>query len=137
MLNLDMCRPKEVELHLCTWSIPNHVYRLCFRECQRTKRRFIYRWFPWYHQILIVKVNRHKAMFVIEWGSFQYIFMSFVLNNAPIVFTCVVVETFKEFIHKILEVCHDCWNVFSLVENHVEVLWLMLDQCIQMHISLN
>jgi hypothetical protein len=42
--------------------------------------------------------------FATEWGSFQYIVMSFGLKNAPTVFSRVVVVTFKKFIHKFLEV---------------------------------
>jgi hypothetical protein len=42
--------------------------------------------------------------FVIEWGSYQYTMMLFGLKNAPAVFSRVVVATFKEFIHKFLEV---------------------------------
>jgi hypothetical protein len=52
-------------------------------------------------------------------------------------FSRVVDATFKEFIHKFLEVYLDDWNVFSLLKGHIEVLRLMLDRCRQCHISLN
>jgi hypothetical protein len=63
--------------------------------------------------------------------------MSFGLKNAPTIFSRVVVTTFKEFIHKFLEVYLDVWKMFSLLKDHVEVLRMMLDRCTQCHISLN
>jgi hypothetical protein len=63
--------------------------------------------------------------------------MPFGLKNAPAIFSRVVVATFKEFIHKFLEVYLDDWTVFSLLKYHIEVLRLMLDRCRQCHISLN
>ena len=63
--------------------------------------------------------------------------MPFGLKNAPTIFSRVVVAAFKNFIHKFLEVYLDDWIVFSLLKDHVEVLRLMLDRCIQCHISLN
>ena len=52
--------------------------------------------------------------------------MPFVLKNAPSIFSRVVVEVFKEFIHKFLEVYFDDWTVFGLLKKHVEALRLML-----------
>jgi hypothetical protein len=63
--------------------------------------------------------------------------MSFGLKNAPAVFSRVVVAVFKEFIHKFLEVYLDDWTVFILLQDHVELLRLMLDKCRQHQISLN
>jgi hypothetical protein len=74
---------------------------------------------------------------VTEWGSYQYTIIPFGLKNAPAVFSRVVVATFKEFIHKFLEVYLDDWTVFSLLKDHIEVLRIMLDRCRQCHISLN
>lgn len=53
---------------------------------------------------MIALENRHKTTFEIEWGSYQYIVMPFGLKNAPAIFSRVVVATFKEYIHKFLEV---------------------------------
>jgi hypothetical protein len=66
--------------------------------------------------------DRHKTTFATEWGSYQYTIMPFGLKNAPAVFSRVVVATFKEFIHKFLEVYLDDWTVFSLLKDHIEVL---------------
>jgi hypothetical protein len=56
-----------------------------------------------YHQIIIAKEDIHKTTFATEWGSFQYIVMCFGWKNAPSIFSRVVVEAFKEFLHKFLE----------------------------------
>jgi hypothetical protein len=90
-----------------------------------------------YHQIRIAKEDRHKTTFSIEWGSFQYTVMPFRLKNAPAIFSMVVVEAFKEFLHKFLEAYFDDWTFFSLLKNHIECLRLMLDKCRQCQISLN
>jgi hypothetical protein len=56
--------------------------------------------FSGYHQIRIAKEDRHKTTFATEWGSYQYTVMPFGLKNAPTIFSRVVVEAFKEFLHK-------------------------------------
>ena len=71
------------------------------------------------------------------WGFFQYTVMSFGLNNLLAIFLSVVVETFREYIHKNLEVHFDEWTVFGLVRNHVENLRLMLDTGRRYQIVLN
>jgi hypothetical protein len=63
--------------------------------------------------------------------------MSFGLNNAHVVFSRVVVVSFKEFIHQLIEVYLDDWTIFILLKDHIETLRLMLDRCRQYHISLN
>jgi hypothetical protein len=63
--------------------------------------------------------------------------MPFGLKNAPAIFSRVVVATFKEFIHKFIEVYLDDWTMFCLMKDHIEVLRLMLDRCRQCQISLN
>jgi hypothetical protein len=63
--------------------------------------------------------------------------ISFGLKNAPTIFSRVVVEAFKEFLHKFLEAYFDDWTVFSLLKNHIECLRLMLDKCRKYQIALN
>ena len=70
--------------------------------------------FSGYHQVRIMKEDRHKMTFVIEWGCYQYIVMPFGLKNAPAIFSRIVVSTFKDFIHKCLEVYFDDWTLFGL-----------------------
>jgi hypothetical protein len=90
-----------------------------------------------YHQIKIAKEYCHKTTFAIEWGSYQYTMMPFELKNAPTIFLRVVVEAFKDFLHKFLESYFDDWTVFILLKNHIECLRLILDKCRQCHIALN
>jgi hypothetical protein len=63
--------------------------------------------------------------------------MPFGLKNAPTIFSRVVVEAFKEFLHKFLEAYFDDRTVFSLLKDHIECLRLMLDKCRQCQISMN
>jgi hypothetical protein len=93
--------------------------------------------FSGYHQIKIAQEDRHKTMFAIEWGSYQYTVMPFGLKNAPTIFSRVVIATFKEFIHQFIEVYLDDWTVYNLLKKYVEVLRLMLERCRQCQISLN
>ena len=79
----------------------------------------------------------NKTNFAIEWGSYQYTVMPFGMKNAPTIFSRVVFASFNEFIHKFLEVYLEDWIVFSLLKNHIELLRLMLDRCIQCQIFLN
>jgi putative transposase len=78
--------------------------------------------FSRYHQIKIALEERYKTTFSIEWGSYQYTVMPFGLNNAPTIFSRVVIVAFKEFIYQFLEVYLDDWTVYSLLKDHVEVL---------------
>jgi hypothetical protein len=93
--------------------------------------------FSGYHQIKTTQEDRHKTMFVMEWGSYQYTFMLFVLKNALALLSRVVIAAFKDFIHHFIEVYLDDWTVYSLLKNHVEVLRLMLEQCRRCLISLS
>ena len=63
--------------------------------------------FSGYHQIKVALEDRSKTTFATEWGYFHYIVMSFGFTNAPTIFSRVLVATFKEFIHKFLEVYFD------------------------------
>jgi hypothetical protein len=63
--------------------------------------------------------------------------MPFGLKNAPSIFSMVVVEAFKEYLHNLLEAYFYDWTIFSLLKDHIECLRLMLDKCMQCQISLN
>jgi hypothetical protein len=80
-----------------------------------------------YHHIKIAQEDRQKTTFVIEWGSYHYIVMSFRLKNEPTIFSRVVIAAFKEFIHQFIKVYLDDWTVYILLKNYVEVLRLMLE----------
>jgi hypothetical protein len=60
-----------------------------------------------YHQMRIAKEDCHKTTFSTEWGSYQYTMIPFRLKNVPTIFSRVVVEAFKEFLHKLLEAYFD------------------------------
>jgi hypothetical protein len=79
----------------------------------------------------------YKTTFSTEWGSYQYAIMPFELKNEPTIFSRVVIDAFKQFIHQFLEVYLDDWIVYILLKDHVEVLRLMLERCTQCQISLN
>jgi hypothetical protein len=63
--------------------------------------------------------------------------MPFGLKNTPAVFSRIVIETFREFIHKFIEVYMDDWTIYSLLKEHVALLRLMFDKCRELQISLN
>jgi hypothetical protein len=52
-------------------------------------------------------------------------------------FSKVVVEAFKEFMHKFPEAYLDYWTIFSLLKNHIECVRIMFDKCRQCQIALN
>lgn len=70
-------------------------------------------------------------------GLYQYTVMPFGLKNAPTIFWRVVVATFKEYIHMLLEVYFNDWKIFGLLKKHVASLRLMLNTCQKYRISLN
>lgn len=90
-----------------------------------------------YHQIKIVLEDRRNIAFATEWGSFQYIVTPFGLKNSPAIFSRVVVATFKDFIHKFLEVHFGDWTMFGLVKKHVSILHPMLNTCRKYQIYFN
>lgn len=63
--------------------------------------------------------------------------MHFGLANAPTIFSCLDIATFKYFIHKFLELYFNDWIVFGLVKHHVASLCLMPDTCRRYWITLN
>ena len=85
--------------------------------------------FSGYHHIRIAKEDRHRITFAAEWGCFQYTVIPFGLKNAPVIFSTIVVATFKDFIHKFLEVWFDDWALFGLIIYHIESLGMILEGC--------
>ena len=75
-----------------------------------------------YHQIEIMKEDRHKMIFVIECGCFHYTMMPFGLKNAPAIFSRIVVTGFKDFNKKFLAVYMDDWTVYGLVKDQISNL---------------
>ena len=54
--------------------------------------------------------------------------MPFGPKNAPAIFSRIVVSTFKDFIHKFLEVYFDDWTIFGLARDHIENLRMILER---------
>jgi hypothetical protein len=63
-----------------------------------------------------------------EWVSFSYTMMSFALKNALAVFSKIVIDAFKEFIHKFLEFYLDVCKLFILLKEHMQSSRMMLGQ---------
>ncbi|KAH9294860.1 hypothetical protein KI387_038448, partial [Taxus chinensis] len=53
--------------------------------------------------VRIAQEDQEKTTFTTEWGSFSYTVMPFGLKNVPVVFSCIVVQAFKDFIHNFLQ----------------------------------
>ena len=63
--------------------------------------------------------------------------MSFGLKNAPPRFSRIVVDAFKDFIQKFVEVYMVNLTIYGMVKNHIMNLQLMLERCRKQQISLN
>jgi hypothetical protein len=63
--------------------------------------------------------------------------MPFGLKNALVVFSRIVIYAFPDFIHMFLEMHMDDGTKYSLLKEHIGLLWLMFDLWKQLQISLN
>ena len=54
----------------------------------------------------------------------------------PPIFSRIVVVSFKDIIHKFIEVYFDYLTIFGIVKYHIESLRMTVEQCRQFHISL-
>ena len=82
-------------------------------------------------------MNWNKKTFVRKWWCFQYTVIPFVLKNSLAIFSRKIGISFKELIHKFLEVYFDDWIAYGLIKKHIERLRITLYWCRQYHISLN
>ena len=48
-----------------------------------------------YHQVRIVEKDKKKTTFITEWGTFSYNIILFVLNNAPTLFSWIIIASFR------------------------------------------
>ena len=51
------------------------------------------------------------------------------LKDALGYFSRILIATFKEFIHKLLDVCLNEWTMFHIIKQDVQLLWFVLDKC--------
>ena len=63
--------------------------------------------------------------------------MPFGINNAPTVFSRIVVKAFQEYIYKSMGVYSYDWRIYSMLKDHIKWLRLMLEICRQIQLSLN
>jgi hypothetical protein len=52
-----------------------------------------------YHQIFIAFEDRYKTTFIIDWGAFVWMVMSFGAKNGPPIFQRVISRTFREYLY--------------------------------------
>jgi hypothetical protein len=93
--------------------------------------------FSGYHQVKIIEEDKKNTTFITKWGSFTYNVIPFGLKNSLAVFSRIAIATFREFIHKFVEVYMNDWTMYILLKEHIRLLRLMFDQCHEMKISLN
>lgn len=89
-----------------------------------------------YHRVIIAKEDNKKTTFTKQWGSYAYHVMSFGLKNVSTIFSRIMIPTFKEYIHRSLEVYMDEWKIYILLKKHSSLLRMMFDHCRQLQISL-
>lgn len=73
-----------------------------------------------YHQVQISKEYQPKLIFTIKWGSFMYNVIPFRLKNASTIFSQIMIQLFKDFMHDFLEVYMDDWIVYNIMKNHTQ-----------------
>jgi hypothetical protein len=100
-ISVDMRKPNYAFLHD---SFPTQFTDEVLENVGGHKDYSFIDGFSGYHDVRIAPEDRHKITFSTEWGSFQYTVMPIGLKNAPASFSMVVVSSFKEFIHNVLEV---------------------------------
>ena len=85
--------------------------------------------FSEYHKDKIVEEDHPEITFTIEWGSYMYNAMPLGLKNTPVIFSRILVNTFKDFIHDFLEVYLNDWTIFRILYPHIQALRLMFECC--------
>ena len=60
--------------------------------------------FSRYNQVPIAKEDQHKTTFLCEFGRFSNILMPFSLNNAPTMFSRIVIKAFHKYMYKTMVV---------------------------------
>jgi len=90
-----------------------------------------------HHQVKNTDEDKKKTTFTMEWGSYAYHAMPFRLKDVPMVFSRTLISTFRDYIHRLLEVYMDDWTIYSLLKKHSSLSIIMFDQCKPMQIPLN
>jgi hypothetical protein len=90
-----------------------------------------------YHQIFIALEDKHKTMFVTNWGMFISRVMFFGVKNGPPTFQRVVTKAFKEYLKKIMKIFLDGFTIYYGIESHLQKLKLCFKKCNEYQISSN
>lgn len=93
--------------------------------------------FSRYHQVWIVKEEKKKTTFSMEWGLNEYHVLPFGLNNVPTLFSQIVIAAFRDYIDQFLKVYMYDWRVYSLLRKHTNLLRVMFDRCRHSDVSLS
>ena len=76
-----------------------------------------------YNQIIMAVMDKIKTTFIIEWGTYCYKVMPFVLKNAGATYQRAMITLFHDMMHKEVEVYVDDMMVKSEIrEGHFEAL---------------
>ena len=93
--------------------------------------------FNGYNQIRMHPDDQEKTAFVIEWGVFVAVVITFGLKTAPTTFQCIIVEIFDDYIPSFMQVLLDDFDMYGQQLEHLTQLRLRLDRCRQPQLSLN
>jgi hypothetical protein len=83
-----------------------------------------------YHHISITRKDQHKTTFVINWGPFVWVVMSFGVKNEPPIIKGVVIKTFQKYIDVFMKIFLDDFIVFSNLLTHLEKLIKCFFKCL-------
>ena len=80
-----------------------------------------------YHQVQILNEDIHKTAFCTRYGNYEFVVMSFYLDNEPTNFMCMMNSIFSEYLDKFVLVLIDDILVYSRSkEEHEEHLHIVL-----------
>jgi hypothetical protein len=72
-----------------------------------------------YHQIMITPKNKYKIAFIINWGSFVWVVMSFGLKNVPPTYQWAVITSFNDYLRVFMKLFLDDFNMFNNFDTHL------------------
>ncbi len=90
-----------------------------------------------YKQVKMVKEDKEKTIFILEWVAYAYNVMPFGLCNALATFQKVVTKTFKEHLNKFTQVFLDDFSVYGSKMDHIDQLQKCLEEYRQNGTNLN
>ncbi len=73
-----------------------------------------------YNQVKMVKEDKDKTTFILEWGIYAYNIMPSRLCNTHVTFYKVVTKTFKPYLNKFMQLFLDDFNGYGNKKDHLE-----------------